>query len=131
MPELRARYQEATGVPTHYGLIDNVIELVPVPSSECSLWMTYYARIPKLTVDEPTNWLTTRDIGVYLYGALVRAAPYLIDDARVPTWDKEYTGRIAALNLTSNVALHSGGPLVRRIRGYGHKVHAGPWGAAR
>jgi hypothetical protein len=38
-------------------------------------------RVPVLDADHPTNWLTVRDIGVHLYGALVRAAPYLIDDA--------------------------------------------------
>jgi hypothetical protein len=118
MPELRARYGGAAGVPTAYGLIDNVIELMPVPAQECSLWMTYYARIPTLDVDHPTNWLTARDIGVYLYGALVRAAPYLIDDARVATWNNEFSGRVQAMNAASQVALHSGGPLVRRFRGY-------------
>jgi hypothetical protein len=118
MPELRARYGGAPGAPVHYGLVDNVIELMPVPAQECSLWMTYYARIPTIDADHPTNWLTARDIGVYLYGSLVRAAPYLIDDARVATWDKEYTGRIQQLNASSQVALHSGGPLVRRFRGY-------------
>jgi len=128
MPELRARYGGAEGVPTHYGLIDSVIELVPVPASECSLWMTYYAKVPTLSVDAPTNWLTQRDIGVYLYGALVRAAPYLIDDARVATWNNEFSGRVQALNAASQVALHSGGPLVRRARGYRSGYRPAAWG---
>jgi hypothetical protein len=126
--EIRARHAGASGTPTHYTLVDNVIELAPVPSTELSLWMTYYARVPALDADHPTNLLTTRDIGVYLYGALCRASPYLIDDARVATWDREYTSRIQSLNVSSSVALHSGAPLVRRIRGYGHKRNAGPWG---
>lgn len=107
------------GTPTHYGLIDSVIELAPAPTAELSLWMTYYARIPRLDVDHPTNWLTARDIGVYLYGALMQASPYLLDDARVATWEKAYSSRISQLNLSSQVALHSGAPLTRRVRGYG------------
>jgi len=130
MPEFRARYGVAPGTPTAYGLIDNVIELVPVPTTECSLWMTYYAKIPPLDADHPTNWLTQRDIGIYLYGALVRASPYLIDDARVATWDKEYTGRIQQINASSQVALHSGGPLVRRMRGYRRGPSSIPWRGA-
>lgn len=121
--------QEAGGHPTCYTLVDNLIELAPVPTAELSLWMTYYARIPRLSADEPTNWLTARDIGIYLYGSLVRAAPYLIDDARVATWDREYTGRIQALNVSSQVALHSGAPLVRRFRGYRRGPQPVAWGA--
>jgi hypothetical protein len=127
MVEQRARYVNTPGVPTHYGMIDGTIELSPVPSTECSLWMTYYAKIPTLDADHPTNWLTQRDIGVYLYGALVRAAPYLIDDARVATWNTEYLGRIQSLNASSTVALHSGGPLVRRFRGYRRGPSPIPW----
>jgi hypothetical protein len=127
MIELQARYGSAPGIPTHYGFIDNVITLAPVPSGECSLWMTYYAKIPRLTVDLQSNWLAVRDMGVYLYGSLVRASPYLIDDARVATWDREYTGRIQAMNTASQVALHSGGPLVRRFRGYRRGPSPIPW----
>lgn len=116
------------GVPTHYSLADNVIELAPVPTNELSLWMLYYAKIPTLSVDRPTNWLTARDIGVYLYGALVRASPYLLDDARVATWANEYTARVQQLNISSQVALHSGAPLVRRRQGYGRGVNPLPWG---
>jgi hypothetical protein len=128
MIELRAAQGGAPGLPTRYGMSDSTIELAPVPPSECTLWMTYYARIPRLTVAAPTNWLTARDIGVYLYGALSRASPYLLDDARVPTWDREYSARLMQLNISSQVALHSGGPLVRRRRGYGRGVNPLPWG---
>jgi hypothetical protein len=121
--------QSGGGAPTHYTLVDNVIELAPVPAGELSLWMTYYARIPALSADAPTNWLTQRDIGVYLYGALVRAAPYLIDDARVATWNNEFSGRVQAMNAASQVALHSGGPLVRRVRGYRRGPQPVAWGA--
>jgi hypothetical protein len=118
MIELRNRYPNG-GTPTHYSLNDNVIELAPEPTSEMSLWMTYYARVPRLDVDHPTNWLTVRDIGVYLFGALLQASAYLLDDARMATWEKQYNSRVAQLNVSSQVALHSGGPLKIRVRGYG------------
>lgn len=117
------------GAPTHYTWTDSTIELAPVPTGEMLLHMTYYRQIPRLTVDAPTNWLTARDIGVYLYGALVRAAPFLLDDARVAVWGKEYDGRLAALNISSQVALHSGAPLTRRMRGYGRGINSPQWSA--
>jgi hypothetical protein len=129
--EIRARARAVPGcAPTHFTWTDSAIELAPAPSGEPLLHMTYYRKIPRLTVAEPTNWLTTRDIGVYLYGALVRASPYLMDDTRVATWSKEYGDRVGALNLSSQVSLHSGAPLKRRIRGYGGGVNPKPWSAS-
>lgn len=107
------------GMPTHYGLTDTVIELAPEPTTEMSLWMTYYARIPKLDTEHPTNWLTARDMGVYLFGSLIQASAYLLDDARIKVWQDQYAARLAQLNMTSQVALHSGAPLKIRVRGYG------------
>jgi len=124
------RQRNAGCAPSHYSWTDSAIELAPVPTGELLLHMTYYRRIPTLSVDAPINWLTTRDVGIYLFGALTKASPYLLDDARVATWAKEYDGRIAALNLSSQVALHSGGPLTRRIRGYGRGVNPVPWSAS-
>jgi hypothetical protein len=118
MVEVRSRWPGG-GTPTHYGLNDSVIELAPQPTAEMSLWMTYYARIPRLDGDHPTNWQTTRDIGVYLFGALMQASAYLLDDARVAVWEKNYMARVAQLNMSSQVALHSGAPLKIRMRGYG------------
>jgi len=128
LEEIRARGCPG-GPPTHFSWTDSTIELAPVPTSEQLLHMTYYRRIPTLTVDAPTNWLTVTDIGVYLFGALTRASPYLMDDTRIATWASEYNGRIAALNGSSNIALHSGAPLKRRIRGYGPGVNPRPWSA--
>jgi hypothetical protein len=129
LEEIRHQHANTCGMPTHFSWTDSTIELAPAPSAELLLHMTYYRRIPRLTVDAPTNWLTDRDMGVYLYGALVRASPYLLDDSRVATWTKEYADRVASLNLSSQVALHSGAPLKRRIRGYGRGVNPVPWSA--
>jgi hypothetical protein len=107
------------GWPTHYGFNDNMIEFAPAPTGLMKLRMMYYARVPRLTAAAPTNWLTVRDPGVYLYGALTQASPYLVDDDRVATWSREYNGRIQQLNASSQIALHSGGPLRRRMRGFG------------
>jgi hypothetical protein len=128
LEEIRAQGCPGAG-PTHFSWTDSTIELAPVPASELILHMAYYRRIPTLSVAAPTNWLTTRDIGCYLYGALVRASPYLLDDSRVATWTAEYNSRVAALNVSSQVALHSGAPLKRRIRGYGRGVDPRPWSA--
>lgn len=42
-----------------------------------------------------TNDLLTDYPGLYLYGALIQAAPFLIDDQRIPTWQRMYQTLLA------------------------------------
>jgi hypothetical protein len=43
----------------------------------------------------------------------------MIDDERIPVWKALYGDTIARMNMSSQVALVSGGPLVRGRRGFG------------
>lgn len=47
---------------------------------------SYWARIPPLSDTNPQNWLILAEPGIYLYSALVEAAPYIQDDARTAIW---------------------------------------------
>lgn len=102
-----------------YTIQDNVIELAAVPTTTLALWMTYYSRVPRLDAANPTNWLLLREPALYLYGALLQAAPYMIDDQRIAVWSGLYEQRMAAMMASSNAARHSGSPLRRVIRGFG------------
>lgn len=56
------------------------------PKGAGTVRLRYFQRIPALSDVAPTNWLLTKAPGIYLYGALLEAAPYMMDDARVQTW---------------------------------------------
>lgn len=99
-----------------YSLMNGAIELVPPPGDDVEIEMVYYGKIPALSDEAPTNWLLLRDPAVYLYGACMHAAPFLIDDQRIPTFGSFYAARVEALNDESMKALHSGGPLIARTR---------------
>lgn len=45
-----------------------------------------------------TNALLTKYPGIYLYGALLQAAPYCVDDARMATWGAMYEQLKAKIN---------------------------------
>ena len=45
-----------------------------------------------------TNALLTKYPGVYLYGALLQAAPYMANDKRIPTWARMYSNLVAKAN---------------------------------
>jgi hypothetical protein len=106
--------------PVGFAFVDSAVEFVPAPSESRpeKIRMTYFSRLPPLGEENATNWALEQEPSLYLYGALLQAAPFLIDDERVDTWRKLYEPRIASLNAASKVALHSGGTLKRNKRSF-------------
>lgn len=104
--------------PTFYSLMNGAIELVPPPATgvDVEIEMVYYGKITALSDSNQTNWLLLKAPDVYLYGALVHAAPFLMDDQRISVFGSFYSQRVEALNDESQKSLHSGSPLVARTR---------------
>jgi hypothetical protein len=98
-----------------YSLMDGAIELIPDPADNVEIEMVYYGKIPALATSS-TNWLLAKSPDVYLYGALTHAAPFLLDDQRIPVVASIYLQRIEALNVESERSLHSGSPLISKSR---------------
>lgn len=71
----------------------------------------YYARIPALSDSTTTNWLLRDAPDVYLYGALLEAAPYLNNDPRIDTWRALLQVAINDLQVSNDRAKYSGGTL--------------------
>ena len=108
----------ATGDPQIYTIIDGQIRLFPAPSptSTFNFEITYLQRIPALTDSNTTNWLLDSNSDIYLYGALVRAEPFLINDNRVPMWKAMLSEAINELNVASGKTRIGAGPLAPRVR---------------
>jgi hypothetical protein len=102
--------------PHYYSLMNGAIEIVPEPAEDIDIEMIYYAKIPALSDQNTTNWLLTKAPDVYLYGALTHAAPFLMDDQRIPVFAQIYLTRTQALIDESQKSLHSGSPLIARTR---------------
>jgi hypothetical protein len=108
----------------YYTIRGTALDIRPAPAAPIdgdppAVEMVYYARPTPLTDDTPTNWLLEQEPAVYIYGTMLQAAPYMIDDERVATWGQLFSGLITRLNNASDSATHSGGPLVRGRRGFG------------
>lgn len=86
-------YDSLAGFPSVYTMVGT--SLVVYPTTTETLALTYYARIPALSAANQSNWLLTNYPNVYLYGALVEASPYLLDDARVATWEAKFNEGVA------------------------------------
>ena len=118
MLQLRENTAGIAGRPTHYAHIGENIEVFPNPDGEYDIEMLYYEKIPALSDSNASNWLLEVAPDAYLYGALVQAAPYLQDDARMQVWGGLYAGAVAGVNTEAERARFGGSSVRLRIRSY-------------
>lgn len=67
-----------------FGLNNPFVHVAPIPAGTVRL--VYRQGIPPLSEDRPSNWLLERHPDLYLYAALMEAAPFLRNDNRISTW---------------------------------------------
>jgi len=110
-----------TGRPIYYTQIGQQFQVVPAPDSGSAYTgeLTYYATIPALSVSNTTNWLLTDSPDLYLYGALLQAAPYLQDDQRLSTWGTLYERCLNDLKVSDERSRMATSALRMRARSFG------------
>lgn len=85
-----------------YWAIDNGAIAFDIPADQAYPLTFRYMQKFALSDDNPTNTLLSTAPDVYLYGALLEAQPYLVNDARIPTWQAKYERVIKSINDNSN-----------------------------
>lgn len=103
-----------TGEPRFYCIVDGEIRFAPADSA-ASIGLVYRRTVPSLTATSPTNWLMTRAPDVYLYGALLQASAFLVEDDRVPLWKAAFDEALAELRADGSRRKWGAGPLAPRI----------------
>ena len=111
--ELKANRYVSVGQPAYYTITGTQLEFIPTPDSTYSAELTYYAKIPALSDSNTSNWLLAYAPDLYLYGALMEAAPYLKDDERLPVWSQMYVNSLGDIEVADERASVSSTPLVR------------------
>jgi hypothetical protein len=85
----------------------------PYPSDGYTLKGTYYKRLAALAT---TNWLTDDAPDLILWATLCEAAPYIVDDERVPLWENKYAIAKQRVQRESDDEEFSGSPLASTVR---------------
>ena len=79
-----------TGRPQAFTLFSDAgtrkIRVGPSPDSAYTTSMLFLKKIDNLSVSNPTETMLTENPDIYLYGALLEAEPFLMNDARVQLW---------------------------------------------
>ena len=109
----------SSGKPLYFTVVGNQFRLLPIPDGEYTFELVYYAKLTKLSSTVATNFLLTQAPDVYLYGALLQAAPYLQDDARISVWSSLYAAGLEQLQVADDRGSTSGGALLARARTFG------------
>lgn len=88
---------EKEGEPTAFSLYNENIYFYPIPDKNYSYELSYYKYTPFMTSDNDTNWMTENQWFLLLYGALIEAEPFLMNDERMLTWKALYDDGIRRL----------------------------------
>lgn len=104
-----------SGKPVYYTQVSQNFAYAPTPDADYVVEMTYYKK-PKLMSDtNPANEYLTNCPDLLLYGALAEAAPYLMDDARLTTWQNLYNVGLASLTKSSEESEYPAQPLAVQL----------------
>ena len=103
----------SVGKPQFYTIIGTQIQVIPTPDTGYTGELTYYGKIPALSDSNTSNWLLVYAPDLYLYGALLEAAPYLKDDERLATWSTLYTNSLGDIEVADQRASVASTPIVR------------------
>jgi len=80
--------------PGFYTVDGQVLRLAPTGTVTIRLTKSFCP----LSASVPYNWLLREHPDVYLYGALLQAAPFLRDDERIPVWRSFFIDAINSIN---------------------------------
>jgi len=100
-----------SGRPNFYTLRAAEFELAPIPDSNYSLVMLYFAKPDLLSDSNVSNVFLANAPDALLYGALLEAEPYLMNDNRIAIWSNFYNSALESLNVSDESSEYSGVPL--------------------
>jgi len=110
--QMDREYPSATrGQPYAYTIIGNELQLKPIPASVYQLEISYFLKLDPLSDSNATNWIITNSPDLLLYGSLIEAEAFLVNDPRVPLWKGAFDEAMAILNSQEEKGRYSGSHL--------------------
>lgn len=107
LDEMNRIRQETNDTPSFY-TIHEQIEFDVAPDTSYSGEIIYYGAVTALSDGNTSNAILARSPGLYLYGALTAAAPFLLNDERIQVWAGFYASLLESLDRAEKRARHVG-----------------------
>jgi hypothetical protein len=120
-PEMMTRMQAGStkAKPQVFTIIADNVRLGPNPDAVYTTSMLYYKKFTALSDAATTNDMLTNNPDVYLYGTLLEAEPFIMNDERVALWATAFRQSVDDIQFQDNKDRHSGSHLrVMNTSGY-------------
>ena len=120
-PEMMSRMQAGSSKskPQVFTIIADNVRLGPNPDAVYTTSMLYYQAFAALSDSATTNDMLTNNPDVYLYGTLLEAEPFIMNDERVQLLEIAFKQAIDDIQNQDNKDRHSGSQLrVMNTGGY-------------
>ena len=111
----RNTFSTISGKPISYTVLAQEFQLSPIPDTNYTMQMLYYAAPPYMSSTVPSNVFLANCPDLLLYGALAEAEPYLMNDVRLETWAALYQRGKDALSISDDQGEYAGSPLTMTI----------------
>jgi hypothetical protein len=106
---------DESGLPVFYTVLAQEFQFAPQPDAVYTLEILYYAKPAVLSGANASNVFLANYPDALLYGALLEAEPYLINDVRSQTWATLYDRAIRNISDADQGGEYSGIPLQMKI----------------
>jgi hypothetical protein len=100
-----------SGLPHQYTVLAQEFQLSPVPDSNYTIELLYYAAPVFMSDTVPSNAFMAICPDLLLYGALGEAEPYIMNDSRLQTWATLYDRGLTALTVSDDQGEYAGSPI--------------------
>lgn len=106
---------DSIGLPVFYTILASEFKYAPIPDSVYTLEILYYAKPTFLSTSNTSNVFLANYPDALLYGSLIEAEPYLINDARSQLWSTLYDRAIKNISDADQSGDYSGVPLQMKV----------------
>ena len=110
-PERLARMLAYGEEGRYFAIFGGSLRMSFVASADTALSLTYWQKVPALTVSNTTNWLSDNHPGVYLWAALAEAAIYTVSPQQGAVYENRAQQAIADLQASERAAAYFAGAI--------------------
>ena len=106
----------STGKPSYFAITGQDFEFYPAPDAAYTIEVIYYATITSLSDTDTTNFLILNHNDIYLFGTLVQAEPWLMNDERIGIWGALLGKAIEELRVSDQRSQTESGTITMRAK---------------
>ena len=106
---------QESGQPRNYTILSDEIQVSPAPNGTFNIYMLYYAAPAFLSNANTSNVFMAQCPDLLLYGSLVEAEPYLMNDNRLAVWAGMFQRGLDSLTTSDDRGEYSGAPISMKV----------------